>query len=81
MTSGESKVNGGRRPATRARQSTHRLKEFPTVDEEATRLLEEEPVEQFLAMLAAEVLVLLVHSLIKLVFGFEMPRPRGTLAA
>ncbi len=38
-------------------------------------------MEQFLAMLAAEVLVLLVHTLIKLVFGFEMPRPRGMLAA
>src|SRR5260370_19990843 len=38
-------------------------------------------VEQFLAMLAAELLVLLVYTLIKLVFGIEMPHPRARLAA
>jgi hypothetical protein len=38
-------------------------------------------VEQFLAMVAAELLVLLIHSLVKLVFGFEMPSPRLRLAA
>ena len=38
-------------------------------------------MEQFLAMLAAELLVLLVYTLIKLVFGIEMPRPRARLAA
>ena len=38
-------------------------------------------MEQFLAMLAAELLVLLVYTLIKLVFGIEMPLPRARLAA
>ena len=38
-------------------------------------------MEEFLAMVAAELLALLVAALVKAVFGFEMPRPRLRLAA
>jgi len=38
-------------------------------------------VEQFLAMLGAELLALLIYRLIQIVFGIELPRRLAKLAA
>jgi hypothetical protein len=76
------KVNGAQIVASGTPGSTRGLKEFRTVDERSDDTASRGgTVEQFLAMLGAELLALLIYRLIQIVFGIELPRRLAKLAA